>query len=48
MENKKVNFKPNFTISLKWIIIWIILFWGEPDLLDSLIELINKLILNLN
>lgn len=32
----------HISIGIPWIIILIILFWGEPDLLDGMIHYLNK------
>ena len=35
--------KYNVTIDLRWIIIWILICLGEPDILDSIIAVLQKL-----
>ena len=34
--------KPKIEINLKWLVLLPILFWGEPDIIDSIIALIQK------
>ena len=37
------NVKSNVVINLKWIIIWILICLGEPDILDGIIAVLQKL-----
>jgi hypothetical protein len=41
MEKENNN---STTIGCSWIVLLIIVFWGEPDLLDVIIKLLLKLI----
>jgi len=34
--------KPKIEINLKWLVFLTILLWGEPDIIDSIIALIQK------
>jgi len=34
--------KPSISINAKWVAILTILFWGEPDIIDSIIALIQS------
>ena len=34
--------KPKIEINLKWLVLLTVLFWGEPDIIDSIIALIQK------
>lgn len=43
-KKNKINSKPSLNIGCMPIVLIIILFAGEPDLIDVLIELLQKLI----
>ena len=34
--------KPKIEINLKWLVLLTVLFWGEPDIIDSIIALIQS------